>query len=199
MRSATPGVGTLKHKMRRLSMAGSAFALVGFAGSSCQRSATTYEDCVLESLSGSGKSAVEVKLIETTCRTKFPVPEAPEPNLVELDVFERAVLTGRAGPDPAGTFSGTLYNGNEGLVVRELTFSVRTTSGGNTSSSIYRVPVEIPPQSGATFSFIFVPGDYGADYAWEISAARGTRFDPNDKGPFERILESLGETPEPPK
>ena len=79
-----------------------------------------------------------------------------------LAISELAQVTGRAGADPGSDyFSGSLYNGNQDLMITEIEVLLIFTVGGQSVSRAYRKSVVISPQSAGDFGFTIIPSDKG--------------------------------------
>ena len=113
----------------------------------------SYEDCVLEALEGGVQGDVAAGLIAQACRDKFPIGA----NDKQLSSSQKANLTGRGGP-VGGSWSGSLYNGNQDVTVTEVEIRVTTTIGGEETARSYRAVVHVSPF--ATEPMIFTI-DYG--------------------------------------
>lgn len=114
-----------------------------------------------------------ILLIVAACRSGS---REAETRAAELLLTERLAIKGNAAQGFLITkFSGQLYNGNSNVTVSEVQINVTTKKGSHESSREYRVPVIIPPLSAKSFSFDFIPGEYGSSYGWSITAAKGYR------------------------
>ncbi len=149
-----------------------AFAVL-FLGA-CSRGPTTYDDCILQYVKA-GMDSAAVASVMRSCRAKFPdgqpaVDRAPERALALPELRQ---LTGRAGLSYGSYYFGSLYNGNEGLVVTRVEIEVTTTVSKEVQARTYRANVSIGPQSAGDFGFDIIVGDRGADYTWSIVRAWG--------------------------
>jgi hypothetical protein len=135
----------------------------------------SYDDCILENVKENmNKRAVNA--VVKSCRKKFPKDEEGTGTKVSsrnLNSYELEKLTGRAGYS-YGFLDGSLYNGNEGIVVTEVEINVTTTSEDEEVTRSYSVDdLHIEPKSTSSFIFSIISGDQGADYSWYIVSAKG--------------------------
>ena len=132
-----------------------------------------YDECILDAMKGV-TSDLAAKAIILSCRERFPKTKRKTPSGLELDLVELAKLDGRAGLRYANKFGGTIYNGNPGLTIVELSITISTEIIGTPISRVYVVDVHIRPMSTGDFEFdILVVSDKDADYPWYISGAMG--------------------------
>ena len=131
---------------------------------------TTYADCLLDSL-GTETSEAAATLVIIACREKFPEPDDPEERSLTLE--EPGRLTGRAGQQIGGIFSGTAYNGNAAITVTELLLRLTVIADGEEASRNYRTLVSVPPNSAASFNVTILSGDTVENPDWSIVGARG--------------------------
>ena len=82
----------------------------------------SYSDCILAYTKASMTPAATTA-IRTSCRAKFPQYTR------ELSQEEGSRITGRGGLSSHNRFSGTLYNGNRGVAVTEVTITVDNGNG----------------------------------------------------------------------
>ncbi|WP_126445461.1 hypothetical protein [Sulfuricystis multivorans] len=133
---------------------------------------SNYDECILESMKGV-TSDVAARMVARSCREKFPDKPKAQPRSRELNSSELDQITGRAGISFGDYFGGTLYNGNGGITISQITVVATTKEGKKDVSRTYVTDVSIPPQTTADFHFIIVKGDEGSDYSWGIVAGRG--------------------------
>jgi len=133
-----------------------------------------FDDCILKHMDGvtSDKAAL---LINRSCREKFPGGSEEEKRSRDLTYAELSKLTGRASLSFGNYYSGSLYNGNEGITVTSVTIRVTTKLGEVETTREYTDEVTIPPLSTKDFGVNIVVGDEGTDYSWGINGARGYR------------------------
>jgi len=82
-------------------------------------------------------------------------------------------LTGRAGLSFGNYYSGSIYNGNDNIMINEVMISVTTTINGEETSRIYVDEVHIPPRTTSDFGFNIIVGDKDAEHKWAIVGAKG--------------------------
>jgi hypothetical protein len=105
---------------------------------------------------------------------KQEMPVGRDPAERDLSAAELSKLTGQGGLSYADRFSGDVYNGNDGITVKELRVTVTTTVAGQAVSRSYRNDdMSIPPKTKGSFGFSIILGDNGASYQWHIEGARG--------------------------
>ena len=139
----------------------------------CGQRSSGYDDCILQHVE-KGMDQMAVRAIAGSCRAKFPAQSAGEPvGTRELSGAQRQLLTGRAGVSYGNRYSGTLYNGNEGLMVTRVELAITTTIGNRTEERTYRSDVTVAPKSAADFAFDIIIGDEGSKYNWRIERAWG--------------------------
>jgi len=131
---------------------------------------SNYDECILDSMKGV-TSDVAARLVARSCRKQFPRIQKKAPETSSLSYPQLRKVTGRAGGN--GYFSGSLYNGNENLVVTEITINVTTTISGKEVSRLYTEAVNIESQKTSSFGFSIIAGDKDADQSWSIKSAQG--------------------------
>jgi hypothetical protein len=82
-------------------------------------------------------------------------------------------ISGEAGLSSGTYYAGNLYNGNNDIVVTEISVYVRTKKGGEVFPRTYLCKVHIPPLSSTPFGFDIALGDADSDYTWGIYEAKG--------------------------
>jgi hypothetical protein len=136
--------------------------------------ASNYDECILESMKGI-ESDTAAREIRYSCQSKFSSNTKKE-SYAKLTPDELSLLTGRAGYSGNGSFAGKLYNGNNEITVRNISFRVQTTIDGKVIVRTYTdsfLHGGLSPQSSSSFSFDIVAGDEGADYSWDTVSAEG--------------------------
>lgn len=134
--------------------------------------ATTYDECVLESMKGVTSDAA-AGAINRACRAKYPV-KGPSDSEVSANVVSQ--LDGRAGYS-YGYFKGAIYNGNKDWTITQLTV-VLTPKAKDKSpdqsrhAKEYNINVTIPPLMNVEF-IESVVSDGSNEFDWHISSARG--------------------------
>lgn len=139
-----------------------------------------YEDCILESMKGvtSDKAALEIK---RACRKKFPIKQKPKPPLIKLTNKELSKITGRCRLNDVTTFSCELHNGNDNLIIEELSISIWAHDGEYSSAKTYTHVFDytahyerkgFQPQTYEEFSYQIVP-IFRKRVNWSIVSARG--------------------------
>ncbi len=135
-------------------------------------SANNFDECILESMKGV-TSDTAAGAIHRACREKFPI-KGPSDSPVPPEVVSQ--LDGRGGYS-YGYFKGTIYNGNKGWTITQLTIVLRPKSKSKTSDQVrpdkeYNVNVTVPPLANVEF-IESVANDGATDFEWRISSARG--------------------------
>ena len=133
-------------------------------------SSGSYEDCVLEAMEGGVQGDVAAGLIAQACRDKFPVGAKDQ----QLSSSQTANLTGLGAPE-GDQWGGSIYNGNEDVLVTEVEIHLTTTVGDEETHRTYRTDVHVPPLQTGTFLFSIIPGDEEAEHTWSIESAKGRR------------------------
>ena len=137
--------------------------------------ASNYDECILESMKGVTSNLAAAEITDS-CWSKFPSNTEKE-LYAKLTPDELSLLTGKAWYSGNGSYAGKLYNGNNEITVRDISFRVQTTINGKVITRIYKSSVlygMLLPQSSGSFSFDIVAGHEGADYAWDIVSAEGS-------------------------
>ena len=140
----------------------------------------TYEDCILQGMKGvTDESAATA--IKQACWKKYP-PKAHADEVIPPGVLTQ--LTGHAGPNGMGSFSGELYNGNKNWTITQVTISLAPVGATAAASSAeqqdakeYNATVEIKPLTTSHVSFAIV-GPTNQSVNWSITGARG--YPPKD-------------------
>jgi len=132
----------------------------------------TFDDCILQNMKGA-TSDIAARAIHKSCREKFPEGAEAVAKSDDLEPWQVAALTGRAGLNYGNSYSGSIYNGNQDITITQVRVEVTTKSDGKSIARTYTADVTIPPLSTRDFSFDVVTGDKGADYSWNISGAKG--------------------------
>lgn len=160
--------------MRRAIWCSLIFTAVFLAGCDQFSQSKNLDDCILKHMDGvtSDKAAL---LINRSCREKFPEGSEAKRRSRDLSYIEQSKLTGRAGLSFGNYYSGSIYNGNEDIIVTSVTIRVTGKLGDKTTPRDYADNVTIPPLSTRDFGVNIVVGDEGAEYSWGIMGARGYR------------------------
>lgn len=131
-----------------------------------------FDECILKSMQGVTSNAA-ARAIHDSCRKKFP-ENLQKKQSKELDVLDRFNrLTGRAQVSHGNYFAGNIYNGNEDIVVTELSIDITTVIGGTETTKTYVDDVYIEPRTTGDFGVSIILGDKGAKYSWFLSGAKG--------------------------
>lgn len=106
------------------------------------------------------------------------ITRAKEPQKIRirsLSYTEMNELTGRGGPENYDTkFSGTIYNGNESVVVTEIEIRVTFTNDEQRVSRVYKDTTKVFPLSTSMLYFsILSPGGGFKFGGWSIDGAKG--------------------------
>lgn len=106
------------------------------------------------------------------------ITKAKEPQTIKsrsLSYTEMNELTGRGGPENYDTkFSGTIYNGNESVVVTEIEIRVTFTNDEQRVSRVYKDTTKVYPLSTSMLYFsILSPGSGFKFGGWSIDGAKG--------------------------
>lgn len=134
--------------------------------------ARTFDDCILEHMSGTTNSDA-ANFIYESCQEKFPERPKAQRTLRSLSQAELSRITGRAGVKHGSRFSGSLYNGNDKVTVMEVEVAVTTATGKASSSRSYLTKVIISPKTATDFGFDVIAGEAKSDYEWQMVSARG--------------------------
>ena len=132
---------------------------------------SNYDDCILESMKGVTSDSAAYA-ITRSCKQKFPA-KISNKNSRELKGLEVNALTGRGGLSHSNYFWVDLYNGNKDVTISEISILVETKISGQSRSTVYTVPVDIPPQKTVGVGFSIVVGDKGASYQWSPLSGKG--------------------------
>ena len=135
-----------------------------------------YDDCVLKHLKP-GMDRAAVLAVKQACREKFPIET--DKRMQDLTLVQLMKLTGRARISVVYSdhYLGSIYNGNDDIVVTEIRVNVTATINGVQVARLYRSEVYIPPRKKADFGFDIIRGDEGSSYGWSIESARGKRIE----------------------
>jgi hypothetical protein len=151
--------------------------ILAAVGVGCQSEPKNYDDCILRHVNP-GMDRAAVAAVIQSCRQKFPAGSsggtAHGPAERALTPAELAALDGRAGLSYGNSYSGTIYNGNSTITIKELHINVTTTVDGKETTRPYRTTVSIPPHSAGDFRFDIIVGDRGASYTWNIAEAKAS-------------------------
>lgn len=106
------------------------------------------------------------------------ITKAKEPQTIKsrsLSYTEMNELTGRGGPENYDTkFSGTIYNGNESVVVTAVEIQVTFTNDEKRVSRVYKDTTKVLPLSTSMLYFsILSPGSGFKFSGWSIEEAKG--------------------------
>lgn len=163
----------------------SSSAMAGWFGPS------TFDECILKNMKGV-TSNVAARVIYKSCRAKYPEhPEAhPDDMVLPLKSIEN--ITGRAGIDSDGSFSGNFYNGNDEFTVTQVTIGLtkeinifdkfekgqkdNLPPDAANEHKKYRIDIIVPPLTSKDFR-IQTDGSGSVQGAWTISDARGYKVD----------------------
>ena len=156
----------LSRAPRALSAALCVVALVG-----CER-VDTFDDCVLKHMEGV-TSDDAAQMIYESCREKFPEEKKVIGGERYLTPQELGKLTGRAGLSFGNRYSGSIYNGNESIVLSSVTIGVTGKLDEAKTAREYTAKIKVPPLTTRDFSVDIVVGDQGTEYSWSITRARG--------------------------
>lgn len=149
-----------------------------FALISCEQEPQNYDDCILKYLKADMNQRA-VNAVIYSCRNKFAESEESDnTNQVEfqLNQGQLAKLTGRAGLGYGKYYSGTIYNGNDNIVLNEVEISITITNGNDVVTRKYVDDVSIEPNSTGDFGFDIIVGEEGSNYSWAITGAIGRSF-----------------------
>lgn len=162
-------------------------SLIALSG--CNRT-STYDECIIESMKGVSSDSA-ARAVKLSCRTKYP---EKHPDDMELTAATLAKITGHAGVNEYGNFTGNIYNGSNEWSVTQVTVSLSKTTNkpwlrydfdkdGNSipppagyipiaESKAYRIDVIAQPLTSKDFS-IPVDNDRSSQVEWNIVNARG--------------------------
>ncbi|WP_123631185.1 hypothetical protein [Salinisphaera orenii] len=132
-----------------------------------------YSECILKNMNNV-QSDLGASEIRSSCREKFP--EGTEYLYKEraLNPIEIGFISGKGGMSTYGnSFNGTLYNGNQNIVVTSVTIRLSDKEDGKETPRDYEVDVKIPPLQTASFSVDVFPSDKTGDFSWGLRAADG--------------------------
>lgn len=143
---------------------------ISFLLSACCHEPKSYDDCILDHVKP-GMDGSSAGLVMLSCQKKFPKPSTPGR---ELSSEELSMLTGKAGTSEDGKyFSGSIYNGNDHVTVKEIQVSLSPKIGEPTESRDYRTDILVTPQSASDFSIkVFTVGP-AIGYRWKLKSAKG--------------------------
>jgi hypothetical protein len=134
--------------------------------------ASDSHDCVLQHMKGVG-SDLAARAIVSACEDRALSGDSSDQIAQAFTEEHLGRLTGRASGS-LGTFSGTLYNGNDELAVSEVVFLLTMMQGETPlSTRPYQIRIYIPPRSARKFSFRVVPIGSDESYRWTLVKAAG--------------------------
>lgn len=133
-----------------------------------------YDECILESMKGV-TSDVAAKLIQQSCRKKFP-RESQEQKSVPLPDTVLQEIEGKAGMTDYGYYKGNIFNGSDSWHITSLKVRIIDNKSkkyrdydASVSQGVYTT--SLPPLSKGEFSF--QPYDIPEDRSWVILSGRG--------------------------
>lgn len=131
---------------------------------------SNYDQCILDGMKGI-TSDVAARSVRSACGREFP-SKTVKVKLRELSQSELKKLDGRSETS-YGFFKGSLYNGNSGVTLEQVTISITTKSkAGKVLRTYVNDIVSIPPLATGDFIFQTIE-DSGLDYSWTIDSAKG--------------------------
>jgi hypothetical protein len=144
---------------------------------SCESEPKNYDECILKYVK-EGMNERAVNTVTLSCMNKFEEVKTTKKPLNKdgsLNSDQLSKLTGRAGLKYGDYYSGSIYNGNDNLIITEVEISITITLEDEKITRKYIDEVFIEPKTTGDFGFDIIVGDEGAEYSWFISAAKARK------------------------
>lgn len=149
-----------------------------------------YDECILQSMKGV-TSDVAARLIWKSCREKFPLNQnSKKGKKLSSEIVGK--ITGRAGFNGYGSFTGNLYNGDSDYTItqvkiflypkeRDILSGLTQPVDANDSDTLteyadkmksYNVDIVLAPLTSAYFSVRAID-EWDGNVSWSIDSAKG--------------------------